>query len=941
MPLNEDYARILIKRSVFSGTTPTIPVDEPVVSADFEDLLPTDLLIGEMYMNVWDDRMWIRTLNGILEIPVSASTSLNTFTTGATLFNDTLFFDRNDQLSAYTVDLSSLIISGGTGNFLPLSGGTLTGSLSATTFFGDGSNLTGISTADNYVSGGTYNPSTEEIEFVGTNSATTFNVDVSALLDDTNTFTTGATLVGNNLVFDRNDVLSAYTVDLSSIAGGGGGNFLPLNITGATTVNFNQDLTFSGTGSFTDYNIEFQGTTDYSIHKFNLVQNSFEISDGTDLTSIIHNGGELSITNDSLAGGEFTEFKIGNRALIASSNWSGFTGIRYLADYSSNYTNRSLVDKEYVDNLAFSGASQNLQSVLNTGNETLGNDIILTSGDTIQAGSGAGELNLRDGFDDFVTLGNGFKRLELTTNQVNLVHSAQNAITMSNTDIILRNEAAGTIKMTTGSGSTFGEIQVVNSSGVNTTEDTDHFPVFISAKDAFIDNFIFNSAVIGGEGLSAFTSNTVYVPNLNINSIGTGTSINNLGIDIDGNVVIGSAGGTGVTGNFLPLSGGTITGNLDVIGDLTVSGTTNFNGPISFCISGATTTVQTDCSLNQILTGVTNSSIVAGSGNIINENLDGVFVAGTNLTATTSNTAYFSNVNINNVGTGTSVNNLGIDTNGNVVVGSSGGGVTLWTGGTGTNSVRHINTTLANTAGGNSAISVGEGSVASGDYSASFGQGNGATGFATAAFNSINTVSGSYSSVFGRAGLISGQYSLGVGNLTRIFGDFCFHSGSFNTIRGSFNSIFGSDVNTANGTSYNFLIGSSAGSNFECFGDYNFGHQQWTNAYSAGNDGFRSSYGVILGGRDNRIMTSSNYSSIISSSAVTVTAPRAIVIGLQSYTASTADTVYVPNLAVTKTFTPSSSGDTSGVIGQITWDDDYIYVKTNNGWGRTILDYNF
>jgi hypothetical protein len=40
-------------------------------------------------------------------------------------------------------------------------------------------------------------------------------------------------------------------------------------------------------------------------------------------------------------------------------------------------------------------------------------------------------------------------------------------------------------------------------------------------------------------------------------------------------------------------------------------------------------------------------------------------------------------------------------------------------------------------------------------------------------------------------------------------------------------------------------------------------------------------------------------------------------------------------------YTPTSSGDTFGSIGQLTWDDDYLYVKTNNGWGRTILDYIF
>ena len=45
-------------------------------------------------------------------------TTDNFYTTGATLENDILVFDRNDTLSAYTVDLTPLIFSGGSGSCL-------------------------------------------------------------------------------------------------------------------------------------------------------------------------------------------------------------------------------------------------------------------------------------------------------------------------------------------------------------------------------------------------------------------------------------------------------------------------------------------------------------------------------------------------------------------------------------------------------------------------------------------------------------------------------------------------------------------------------------------------------------------------------------------------------------------------------------------------------
>jgi hypothetical protein len=128
------------------------------------------------------------------------------------------------ELDTNFVSLKNAIhtVNNNLNNYLPLTGGTLTGSLSATTYFGDGSNLSGI---DNfYVTGGTYNSGTQEIDFVGNSSATTFNVDVSALLDDTNSFTTGATLSGNTIVFDRNDTPNAYNIDLTSILGQGATN---------------------------------------------------------------------------------------------------------------------------------------------------------------------------------------------------------------------------------------------------------------------------------------------------------------------------------------------------------------------------------------------------------------------------------------------------------------------------------------------------------------------------------------------------------------------------------------------------------------------------------------------------------------------------------------------------------------------------------------------
>lgn len=128
------------------------------------------------------------------------------YTTGATLIGNTVYFDRNDLLSAYTVNLSGfstddiyttgltfnnnqLIIVRNDGVSLNtfinnFTGLTITGllnsnsisanTISATTFYGDGSNLTGISTQDTYVTGGTYSNGTA---IFTNNSGGTFNVN--------------------------------------------------------------------------------------------------------------------------------------------------------------------------------------------------------------------------------------------------------------------------------------------------------------------------------------------------------------------------------------------------------------------------------------------------------------------------------------------------------------------------------------------------------------------------------------------------------------------------------------------------------------------------------------------------------------------------------------------------------------------------------------------
>ena len=94
----------------------------------------------------------------------------------------------------------------------------VSGNISGTTYFGDGSQLSGIVTTDNFVTGGVYSASSETLYFTGTTGFTPFSVDVSALLDDTNNYVTGGTYnpSTDTVTLTRNDNVSINITGVSN-----------------------------------------------------------------------------------------------------------------------------------------------------------------------------------------------------------------------------------------------------------------------------------------------------------------------------------------------------------------------------------------------------------------------------------------------------------------------------------------------------------------------------------------------------------------------------------------------------------------------------------------------------------------------------------------------------------------------------------------------------
>jgi len=129
----------------------------------------------------------------------------------------------------------------------------VTGSLSATTFYGDGSNLTGISTDNFFVSGGTYNSGTDDINFVGNSTETTFDVDLSSLVSsvsgDTFVVSGNANAATSQLTFTNN---SGGTFNVTNSAALFSDN--DINVTGGTYNPSNGCITF-GTNSGTTFDV--------------------------------------------------------------------------------------------------------------------------------------------------------------------------------------------------------------------------------------------------------------------------------------------------------------------------------------------------------------------------------------------------------------------------------------------------------------------------------------------------------------------------------------------------------------------------------------------------------------------------------------------------------------------------------------------------------------
>jgi hypothetical protein len=170
-------------------------------------------------------------------------------------------------------------------------------------------------------------------------------------------------------------------------------------------------------------------------------------------------------------------------------------------------------------------------------------DRSITITNIIKAYSGGGQLNLRDN--------NVNNSWSLTSDNGNYGTGSTWVYGLSNNGTqvgyqITSTEAIGLSLNASGINpalDTAKEI-IISDNRTNTSNsgDFDKRAILIGTRNSTIASSITNSVVLGGVGISATQDDTVYVDRLNIKTVTSGTSIYNLGLDTNGNVVQASGG---------------------------------------------------------------------------------------------------------------------------------------------------------------------------------------------------------------------------------------------------------------------------------------------------------------------------------------------------------------------------------------------------------------
>ena len=266
-------------------------------------------------------------------------------------------------------------------------------------------------------------------------------------------------------------------------------------------------------------------------------------TDGVDFTSAsvsantINTTGNLQFTNGDIevAGGSVTALTYyGDGSNLTGLNISGFTGYWDLEPINENSIKTTFGSNSFVGSPEYSiigGKFNTLRDsdhsiLLGLKNEATSSpqSHILASSSVIQSGSTYSSIFGGDGHS-------------LKGNASSIFGGNKNKIVDNNFSTIVGGN------YNTLSASTVSNYNTIIGGQYNTIEGNElRNNAIVGGEYNFIGTGVTGSVILGGTGLTATNDDTTYVPKLNINDVPTGSSVNNLGIDVDGNVVVGSGG---------------------------------------------------------------------------------------------------------------------------------------------------------------------------------------------------------------------------------------------------------------------------------------------------------------------------------------------------------------------------------------------------------------
>ena len=573
-------------------------MDDTIIKGELDILSGLTLSFTPTLNNSGTDILIRNSSTGEVEYrPVSGITpDTNTFVTGFTYDNvNTFTISRNDD-----VDLTSTISI-----------------LSGITYYGDGSNLSGITNTDTFVTGGTYDNVTDIITFTN-NSGGTFNV-------------TGVTdnFVVAGSYSDSTDTISLLRQDGSFVnITGITDNF----VSGGTYNNGTNEINFVGNSSETTFDVDLSSLISSVSGDTFVVSGNADVAT-SQLTFTYNTGGTFTVTNSAalfsdndinVTGGTYnpssgcvtfttnsgTTFDVcGFVTGITDTFTTGSTLVGETIQFDSNilgtnYYNVSLspVLSGKTDNLTFNSYTSNTETILNS----------KVSGATNLSTTGLFAQKNGDNLE--------FKGLTSTGGTVTITNDS----TTVNLEVVATTDTnsfstGGTVTQSATSGDSEVIVQIVGNSGFTPYNIT-------GLTDTFVNDFSIssNTFTISQNDGSSFVATADTIDLASVLSavtfdIGTSGSISATtfnGGTFNGTFVGDGSGLTGITDNNTFVTGTTFASN-----QLTL--TRNDNVDI-FSLSGGSNVTLSETATNDILIDVSlpSSMNTFVTGGTYNESTD-------------------------------------------------------------------------------------------------------------------------------------------------------------------------------------------------------------------------------------------------------------------------------------------------------------------------------